>query len=100
MPPGLSPLFEALPETADRVRAAYGALGAALSLRREISGLRSAVADRDREIAALRAALSDAERRTAVPRPDPFGAARPVRPAPRPGLANGGHGTHSDYQDC
>ena len=85
VPPGLSPLFAALPETADRVRAAYGALGAALSLRREISGLRSAVVDRDRKIAALGAALSDAERRTAVPRPDPFGATRSVRPAPAAG---------------
>ena len=51
VPPALGFLFEASAETADQVRAAYAALGNALSVR-------AALCERDREIAALRATLT------------------------------------------
>lgn len=100
VPPTLSPLLQAPAETGDRVRATYGALGAVLTLRREVQGLRSAVAERDRENAALRAALAEAERRPTVLRCDPLGASPSPHSGSPPVLANAGHGTHSDYQDC
>ena len=55
VPPALSLVFEASPATADQVRAAYAALGNALSVR-------AAVCERDREIAALRATLMQRDR--------------------------------------
>jgi hypothetical protein len=84
-------LFEASTETAHQIRAAYAALGAALQVRTEVARLRAAVADRDRELARrppIRAVAAVA---------DPLAVKLP--PPIKPGLANGGHGCHADYED-
>jgi hypothetical protein len=88
IPPSPSPLLQAPGKTADHIRAAYGALGAALSLRSELASLRTALANRDRESGPALASPLD-RLVTKAPR----------RVASAPALANGGHGSHGDYQD-
>jgi hypothetical protein len=118
-PEPLASLLQASTETADRVRAAYAALGAALEVRTEIAGLRAAIADRDRELAGLRAAVAERDRElmsdkvTHRPAPEAPGrdvgsvwaACEPlyIKPpinAVTSALANGGHGDHADYEDA
>jgi methyltransferase family protein len=121
IPAPLAPLFKSSSETADQIRATYAALGAALEARKDVAGLRAALADRDREIAGLRGALDDRDREIAAynaehrialdavirgrnsgslqSAPDPSRFKRPTLGA-APVLANGGHGAHADYGDA
>jgi hypothetical protein len=112
-------LLRASTETADQVRAAYAALGAALQVRTEIAGLRAVIADRDRELAGLRAAVAERDReltgekvthRLALEAPawevgrlraacEPLCIKPPIKAA-APALANGGHGGPADYEDA
>jgi hypothetical protein len=90
-PLALAPLFAARDDPA-AIRAAYAALGQSLTVRVKL-------AEREREIAALKLGQTpQTVARVTAPRewPEAFDRLylRPTRP-----LANGGHGTHANYED-
>jgi hypothetical protein len=90
-PPGLAGLFAAPRETADEIRAAYAALGQSLTVRVRLRELERAPA------------LLQEPPCVPVRQGQRLGGGMSIMltgQGVRPGLGNGGHGTHADYQDC